>query len=297
MPPGGPSSTTPQRASAVLLLCLLAGACTKHNGSPTSPPPPGQDIFYTAIGASDAIGIGASIPCFPFAPCPSGTGYVPVIGRALADGRDVTITNLGIPAAVIGPDIQAIGRQYGRDIPANFIEREMPFVPPMTNVLTIFAGANDTNAIGDAVESGAGGSDPQAYIAVQIRAFGADYDTLLRGVRQRAPSTRIVLANLPNLAGVPYAAGYSAVRQRGLQRISVGFSVEVINRLASRGVAVVDLLCDPRSYDPGNYSGDGFHLNDSGYAFLAAEFVEAINTATFPAPRTACPQMTLVPPL
>ena len=29
--------------------------------APTSPPTPVQDVFYTAIGASDAVGVGASI--------------------------------------------------------------------------------------------------------------------------------------------------------------------------------------------------------------------------------------------
>lgn len=288
-------------AAGCLLSCMLAVACTKHeNQTPTGPgqvPSPTQDVFYTALGASDAIGIGASIPCFPFAPCPNGTGYVQVIGRALADGRDVTVTNLGIPAAVIGPDLQALGRQYGRDIPANFIEREMPFVPPTTTVVTIFTGFNDTNVIGDAVESGAGGADPLGYINAQIRAFGSDYDRLVNGIRGRAPSTRIVVVNLGNLAGIPYAAGYSMLRKQGLQRISVGLSVEVVNRLTSRGIAVIDLLCDSRSYDPGNYSSDGFHLNDAGYAFVAAEFVDAITSPNYPAPLASCPQMTLVPPL
>ena len=39
---------------------------------------------YTALGASDAVGIGASVPCLPFTDCPGGTGYVPRILEKLA---------------------------------------------------------------------------------------------------------------------------------------------------------------------------------------------------------------------
>ena len=41
---------------------------------------------------------------------------------------------------------------------------------------------------------------------------------------------------------------------------------------ASRGVTVLDLMCDQRSYLPQNFSSDGFHPNDGGYAFMAAGF-------------------------
>jgi len=44
-------------------------------------------------------------------------------------------------------------------------------------------------------------------------------------------------------------------------RDRLGFSAEA-NAQASRGVLVVDLMCDARSYMPQNYSSDGFHPSD-----------------------------------
>ena len=57
---------------------------------------------------------------------------------------------------------------------------------------------------------------------------------------------------------------------------------------------VIDLMCDSRAYQAVNYFSDGFHPNDTGYAFIAAEVVRAVTTA-YPAPRASCSQMSVVP--
>ena len=67
-----------------------------------------------------------------------------------------------------------------------------------------------------------------------------------------------------------------------------------INALTSRGVAVVDLMCDSRFYQPATFSGDGFHPNDTGYRIMADEVVRAITSVAYPDPRSACAEMTLV---
>jgi lysophospholipase L1-like esterase len=289
------------RDRRVLLPALLMGlafaGCSNKGSSPSpTQPSPVTKVVYTAIGASDAIGVGASVPCLPFVACPDGTGYVPVLTRRLAQSREVQPTNLGIPAAVLSPEIQQLGLQLGRTVPANFLQGEMPFVPRDSTLVTIFAGGNDTNTIGAAAEAGAGGADPAGYIDRQVRGFAQSFDTLLRGVRDRAPGARIVVANLPNLAGLPYASTMSLARRQGLQRISVGITRDAINGRASGDVVVVDLLCDPRSYDPGNYSSDGFHPNDSGYAYMADALFRAAQGAASP-PASSCAEMALVPPM
>jgi lysophospholipase L1-like esterase len=218
-----------------------------------------------------------------------------VITRTLQAGRTVTLLNLGLPAAVLSPRVQALGQRYNRTIPYNFIEHEMPFVSRDSNVVTVFAGANDANAVGRAIEGGEGASNLNAYVDDQVRLFAAEYRTLIGGIRDRAGNPRLVVANLPNFAGVPYTSDYSADRKRGIQTLSVRFSVEGINTLAASGVAVVDLLCNPRAYESSFYSGDGYHPSDAGYAFLAAEMVRAINDSAYPAPRADCPQMRIVP--
>src|SRR5262249_43036923 len=164
----------------VSLLGLFVAACGLFEKSPTAPggpPGPGSTIVYTAIGASDATGHGASIECLPFQPdgCPNGLGYVQVAIRQLrAQGFTVTPLNLGIPTDVIGRDFQTLGAQYGRQIAGNFIEQEMPFVQTNATLVSIFAGGNEVNTITAALGGGAGASDQAGFIDAQVRAFGVD---------------------------------------------------------------------------------------------------------------------------
>ena len=264
--------------------------------APSGPPAPGSTIVYTAIGASDATGHGASVECVPFADCTNGTGYVPVTARQLrAQGFTVTLSNLGLPTAVIGRDFQLLGQQYNRTIAGNFIDQEVPFVARNSTVVTIFAGGNDVNTITAALGGGAGGNDPNGFVDAQVRAFGGDYTKLISGLRDRASSARLIALNLPNLAALPYLSRTSASQRQAAQRAAVGMTTTVVNPLTAQNVTVIDLMCDSRSYQPSNYSSDGFHPNDAGYAFIAGEVVKAITSGSYTAPRTSCSQMTIVP--
>ena len=284
----------------VFLTVTLAGtiACGgSGNSSPTGPgpaPQPNSNVFYTAIGASDAIGFGSSVVCIPFLECPDGRGYVQVATRELkARGFNVTLTNLGFPAHVLSRRLQDLGTRYGRNIPGNILEWQAPFVASSTTFVTVFTGANDVDTIVAALGGGAGGSDQTAYIDSQIDAFGQDFATLLSMVRDHAPSARIVIVNLPNMAGIPRNISGSLQKRRAEQMLSVGITTRVINPKASGGVLVVDLMCDPRSYQSSSYSSDGFHPSDTGYAWIAAEVVAAATTA-YRAPASSCSQTVLV---
>ena len=169
--------------------CSKSGLGDKSPTAPSGPPTSSSTIIYTALGASDATGHGASVECLPLVDCPTGTGYAPVTARQLrSQGFTVTLTNRGLPTAVIGPDFQALSAQYRPSAPvvANFIDREMPFVPKDTTVVTILAGGNVVNTITAALGSGAGANDQAGYITQQVKAFGADYTTLLNGINSRA---------------------------------------------------------------------------------------------------------------
>ena len=73
----------PRRAFLVLLLALTLAAC----GGGGDAAPVGPSTVYAAIGASDAVGIGAT---------PSSQGYVPEFARKLdAALGNVTLFNLG----------------------------------------------------------------------------------------------------------------------------------------------------------------------------------------------------------
>lgn len=284
-------------AAGAVGLALLA-ACSSGSGSssPTSPSPPAQSapVVYTPIGASDAAGVGASVPCLPLATsCRESTAYVGIIQRRLAETRTVSLLNLALPGGVLSPDIEAIGDELGRNIPGNLLTQVAPFVPPATTLVTIFTGGNDTNTLALAVAAGRGGTNPEAYVTQQVQGFARDYARLLDIVRGRAPNAFIVIANAPNFGALPYVAGRPLAERRVVQDIAVRLTREAINPLSSR-VPVVDLMCDARSYAPGIYSPDGFHPNDQGYAFLAEAFLQAITNGTAPPPAASCAAMTLV---
>lgn len=275
------------RAALLLGLIGLAG-CGKTEPTPLDD----NTVHYDAIGASDTIGVGSSAPCMPLIACTSGPGYVQQVTRRLeSDGKSVTLVNLGVPGAVLSPDIQAIGASVGMDAPRNVLLDEAPYVRRTATLATVFIGANDANIVGRAVRNGHGGGNPSGYIQTQIQNFARDMQTLVATVRGRSSKIRVVALNLPNVANTPYAAGLSLDEKRMLQEIAVGFSAG-INALAGQGVVVVDLMCDPNFYNPAIFSSDGFHPNDAGYGYMA-ELVYAAATSSRPGPQSSCSFMTV----
>jgi lysophospholipase L1-like esterase len=287
--------------TVVLAAALFSSvACNSANSdTPTGPTPSTGPIMYTAIGASDGIGIGSSAPCFPFTECPDGRGYVQILRRELVNtGRPVTHRNLSVPGSFLSRVIQDLARENGRsaseiELAGNFIERQAPFVPADATHITIFAGGNDTNVISEAAARRAGG-DVNGFIDAQVRQWGTDLNELINRIRGRAPNARIVALNLPNLAGAPYVSSRPTSEKSVIQRVAVGLSDQV-NALTSQGVLVVDLLCDGRLYQPSSYSSDGFHPGDSGYQFFAELTLPALRDGANNAPNTNCPQRRLFP--
>jgi len=278
--------------------CLLAAtACDSLKGEssptePSGPPTAGSTINYSVVGASDAIGYGSSRPCVLYDDC-DGTGYVWVAARSLrSQGFGVNVQQLGIPGAVISRTFEDLAIQYGRnDVLANFIQQEMPFVRKEATLVTVFTGANDINVMTSALGKGAGGADPVGFIDQSVAGFTSDFATLIAGIRSRAKSARIIVLNLPNLAGLPYLAGASLAQKQAAQRAAVRITTAVIN--PTPDITVIDLMCDPRLYQASNLSSDGFHPNDVGYSLLGAEVVKAVTAASYPPPKSSCAQMVL----
>lgn len=262
----------------------LAGCDVLKN--PAEPGPATEAVSYSALGASDAIGYGGTSPCVPFSQCPDGTGYVQTVARRLrAAHPDMAFLNLGIPGAVLSREIMTIGNSLGRGIVANFIDSELPLIDREATLVTVFAGGNDTNTIGAALRPLAPGNRT-AFAQTQIQNFGRDFASFITGIGTHAPNAQIVVLNLPNLARLPYAAGYSAEERDWLRQISVGFSASMTATRSSR-VRVVDLLCHAPVYQASLYSGDGFHPNDAGYA-LMADLVSAAIAQAPAAPPAGC---------
>jgi lysophospholipase L1-like esterase len=272
--------------SAPLLIGLVAlSGCNLAPNGPTVPGPTNSKVSYTALGASDAIGYGSSAPCVPFSSCPDGAGYVQIVARRLREANaDMSFLNLGIPGAVLSRGLQTIGNSVGRGIPANFIEGEMPFIARDSTLVTVFADANGVNAVGAALRPMASG-DRAAYVQTQIEAFAKDFATFATGIGERAPSAKVIVLNLPNLARLPYAAGLSENERHWLRELSTGFTA-AMNATRSSRVLVVDLMCHAPIYQPSMYSSDGFHPNDAGYRELANLVSAALETAPITPPTT-----------
>jgi lysophospholipase L1-like esterase len=278
--------------------------------SPTATP---AAVHYTAIGASDAVGYGASVPCanpptVAVPTCPGGTGYVPDLAKLLSNaGATVTLNDLGISGAVLGPDILSTVNMYGAlgsadqcmprtagvdAYPADFITAELPHLTGSETLVTVFAGGNDTNGIANAAGCMAAASATtdqiDAFVTAEIAAFGADLETLLGSVHAKAPNAKIYVANLPNFALIPVGQEQSVAAQELLSTISVGIDLQVIDPIAATGTPVIDLLCNPQSYVPANFYTDGFHPNDAGYAAFAAAFYAQITAKTPAAPSSSC---------
>jgi lysophospholipase L1-like esterase len=299
LPPGtepGPARRPASLAAAALLACLAACSGGGDSPTPTGPTPPTgtTPVVYTPIGASDAAGVGGSVPCLPLATsCRDSTSYVGLIQRRLGETRTVSLLNLALPGAVLSPDIETLGNELGRGIPGNYINQLAPFVPPSTTLVTIFAGGNDVNTIASAIGAGRGGSDPAAFLTQHVQGYARDYGRLIDAIRARAPGAFIVVLNAPNFGALPYIAGRPLNERRIVQEVAVRLTREAINPLSGR-LPVVDLMCDARSYNPGIYSADGFHPNDAGYAYLAEMLLSAITAGSAPAPAASCGAMTLV---
>lgn len=285
-----------RRAVLVFGLCVsvVSGGC-KKNESPTSPTPNNNQVSYAVVGASDAIGFGSSGPCLPFEDC-NGNGYAPVVKRRFqSDGASVTLTNRGLPGAVLSPAILTLARDIGRtDIPGTFLEQIAPFIPSTATHISIFAGGNDANVIAQNIRAGRGSADIRAFVDQHVGQFGTDLNELVTRLRARAPNARIVAMNLPNLAVAPYVASATTVEKSILQRIAVGLT-DRINALTAQNVVVVDLMCESRIYNAANYSPDGFHPSDAGYAVIADLLYPALRNGSSTPPAANCAARTALP--
>jgi lysophospholipase L1-like esterase len=274
---------------------------------------------YTAFGASDAVGVGASVMCDPNGlvanpTCPGGTGYVPDIARILSQPPGhVNLNDLGISGAVVGPNVQSLLYSCAAFKNANpglnnFVTNELPLYPSGENLITIFAGGNDVRDLFVANAVFGCGLNPTTYFG----AFAVDFGTLLQTVHFKAPLAHIVVADLPNLGLIPLGVclgsspsspppfcgssdppGNSPLAQAALGQLSEALDVNIYQAIEAQTlVPMVDLLCDNRSYDPTNFSPDGFHPDDAGYLILAQKYIALFQTTTPPPPSFTCSQAT-----
>jgi len=278
---------------------------------------------YTAFGASDAVGVGASVMCDPAGlvanpACPGGTGYVPDIANILgAAPNQMTLNDLGISGAVVGPDVKglllscpAFAASLGGNALHDFDSDELPLYPVGENLVTIFAGGNDVRDL--FIANGVLGCGINT--ATYFNAFAFDLQTLVQTAHALNPFAHIYIADLPNFGLIPLGVCIGAnpasppafcgannppqglpIAQAGLGIISELFDLEIFQVFAAN-LPMADLLCNAQSYVPTNFTPDGFHPDDAGYAALAASYVNIIKAVPPPAPSFTCAQATFFPP-
>ena len=290
------------RIVLVVSVMVMSQGCDKLGlgkspTEPTGPPTAGSTIYYTAVGASDANGVGSSVPCVPFDECTGGMGYVPVTSRSLkTQGFNVTVLNLGIPTAVIGRDFQTLGQQYNRIIAGNFIDQEMQFVQPNATLVTIFAGINEVNVVTAALGGGAGGIRSERLHGRTGPSVRRRLRDAACRIRTRAGSPRIVVLNVPNPAGLPYLAGTSLAQRQAGQRDCGGHdenrgqstAVEQHRRCGS-DVRLAQLHSRPTTRPTGCIP------TMPATRTSRPRWSRRLRSASYPAPQNSCSAMTIVP--
>jgi lysophospholipase L1-like esterase len=203
-------------------------------------------VRYTALGASDAVGVGTS--AYPAQP---NGGYVFRISDWLkARYSPWTLHNLGV-SGYTAP--------YIRD------HTLAPAIADAPDIVTVWVGGDD---IKDSVLIN------ESTDALKAR-FEAAYTTIISRLRTET-NAKVVTANLPDLSRIP-AAAFFPDSYKALATADTNALNEVIARVAAEyDVPVVDLYSLDASYDRANFSSDGFHPNDAGYAAMAEQFEAAL---------------------
>ena len=182
-------------------------------------------IVYTAIGASDAMGIGGSVPCLPFTDCPNGTGYVPRVARQLeADGHAVTLQELRDSGRRPEP-VDSGGGQSGRSRHRGEHAGAGGAVCPCRRDPGDRLHRRQRRQHRGARQSIAARRDPPIPTrssTAMSRISPPTTRRCVRTIRQRAPNARIIVLNVPNLSGLPYMTGRSLRDRRWIQRLAVG---------------------------------------------------------------------------
>jgi len=155
-----------------LAICVVLAGCSSVGstsadpvGSDCNPFPQGNGPYtYVAIGASDAVGIGAT--------CPATQGYVPLLGQRMP--AHARVVNLGIGGATVRV---ALGDEVQYALAAK------------PNIVTVWLAANDFRAM----ENG----------TLTLATYTQQLDQLL-GQLHAGTSAHVYVADLPDLTKLPY---------------------------------------------------------------------------------------------
>jgi len=229
-------------ALALALLLLLGLSCRWRRQGPQLPPPVTQVVEAAAKvpgwPTRRYVALGASDTQGGGASHPE-RGYVSLLfARLAATGGRWELYNRGRGGAQVD----------------DLVRRQLPEALSVApDVVTLWTGGNDVLKGGSA------------------EAFEVALDTMLQRLRTETEAV-VVIANLPRMEAQPFAESKSRTERQRLRERSQAFNAVIESVAARHGVPVVDLRGGTLMYDPANFSADGFHPNDAGYAAMAERF-------------------------
>ena len=114
---------------------------------------------------------------------------------------------------------------------------------------------------------------------VPVDRYAQDLDTLVSRLQANAPHARIAVANVPDLALLPYFTHQDAIVPQLLQAQVLAYNTAIADIVGRHHAILIDL--SQHDYDlehhPEYVSQDGLHPTATGYARLAALFYQALS--------------------
>jgi lysophospholipase L1-like esterase len=254
-----------KHAAVVLGLAFLCFHCPDVLATPENT----SDGLYVALGDSITAGTGVANSCKPFPNhpvdiniyCPSGTSYPILTAKVLrASGVAKKFMNLGIPGATID----------------RVISDELPYLPANTTLVTLYIGTNDSRQFGT----------PKYSVDEAVIRYERQYEELLSSIHMQAPQARIVLINIPNEKELGMTYHLTDVVAERFDQTSQRMT-RFINGHYPK-FAVVDTICDPKSYIVEHRYKGSVHPSELGAADLAKSLLDVLLAATPPAPPSSC---------
>lgn len=218
----------------VLAGCGSSAQASRSTGSPTATHQP--SVIYVALGASDAVGVGADDP--------NTQGYVPrLIARLPSDNAAL---NLGISGAKLH---DALTEELPQALKAH------------PTLVTVWLAGNDFR----------GCTDLASYTAD----LNTLLDQLRSGTKAQIfvanlPDMSLLPAMQPGSQGL--GACFANADQAKIRAMTQLWNAAIATTVAAHGDVLVDLFIGELASHPEYISRDGFHPSSAGYAALATLF-------------------------
>ncbi len=227
----------PLVACAFLLLAACTGSAPLANGLPSPTATVKPTVVYVALGASDAVGVGATNP--------NTEGYVPRIIARLPQGVSFAL-NLGVDGILLHDAL-------AQELPEALRAR--------STVMTVWLVGNDFR-----------GCTPLAQYATDLDTL---LTRLHDGTSaQIFVANTPDMSLLPYFKDGAFGAGscFRGASLSAIRAMAQQWNATIDPIVAKHGDVLVDLFHSDLASHPEYISGDGFHPSSTGYARLADLF-------------------------